>query len=85
MWRADRPLGGRLVLLTNVFILAGLSFGLDWADPRPPGEGEGGDGTGKYCPKCGFELQLDGKILFCVADGAIDASKALNSPRLPGS
>ena len=79
---ADRPVGRQLVLLTNTFILTGLSLGWDGADKRAPGEGEGRS-VRKWCPHCGRRLSRRsdaGNALFCRLDGAISEDQALSSP-----
>jgi hypothetical protein len=83
---ANRSLGGRLLLLGSMLIASGLALGWDVPDYRPPGEGEGERGTGKFCPLCGFELTLRtdmGNILFCDDDGEVDGEEALASPPPP--
>lgn len=85
---ADRSLGGRLMLLTNVFVLTGLSLSWDIPEIRAPGEGEDGGGTGMYCPYCRLELSRrpdEGNVLFCDDDGAIDEDEALTTPPPPRS
>lgn len=79
---ADRSVGRQLVLLTNMFMLAGLSLSWDGADKRAPGEGEGRS-VRRWCPYCGRRLSRrpdEGNVLFCRVDGAISEDQALSSP-----
>lgn len=78
---AGHSLRVRLVLL-SLFILGSLFLG--WKRPRlpPPGQSEGGRGTGRYCPICYRPLKKRsdaGNVLFCRFDGEIGEADALTS------
>jgi hypothetical protein len=79
---AGHSLRVRLVFLTSLFILTSLFLG--WKRPRlpPPGQSEGGPGSGRYCPKCYRPLKRRpeaGNALFCRFDGEISEADALTT------